>query len=67
MSTATTLSQLSASPKSQATSFDEVAERIVLVKPKDFREQTALIDQIARLHRQRGLNHNRHFHFTLQC
>jgi len=26
--------------------FDEVAERIVLVKPKDFREQTALIDQI---------------------
>ena len=26
--------------------FDEVAERIILVKPKDFREQTALIDQI---------------------
>jgi DNA repair protein RadB len=26
--------------------FDEVAERIVLVKPKDFKEQTALIDQI---------------------
>lgn len=26
--------------------FDFVAERIVLVKPKDFREQTALIDQI---------------------
>ncbi len=26
--------------------FDEVAERIVLVKPKDFREQTALIEQI---------------------
>ncbi len=26
--------------------FDEVAERIVLVKPRDFREQTALIDQI---------------------
>lgn len=27
-------------------SFGEVAERIVLVKPKDFKEQTALIDQI---------------------
>ncbi len=26
--------------------FDEVAERIVLVKPKDFKEQTAVIDQI---------------------
>jgi RecA/RadA recombinase len=26
--------------------FDEVAERIVLVKPKDFREQTTLIDSI---------------------
>ncbi len=26
--------------------FDEVAERIVLVKPKDFKEQTALIDSI---------------------
>jgi RecA/RadA recombinase len=26
--------------------FDEVAERIVLVKPKDFKEQTALIDCI---------------------
>ncbi|MCL5949017.1 MAG: AAA family ATPase [Candidatus Bathyarchaeota archaeon] len=26
--------------------FDEVAERIILVKPKDFREQTALIDCI---------------------
>lgn len=26
--------------------FDEVAERIILVKPKDFREQTALVDQI---------------------
>jgi RecA/RadA recombinase len=26
--------------------FDEVAERIILVKPKNFREQTALIDQI---------------------
>ena len=26
--------------------FDEVAEQIVLVKPRDFREQTALIDQI---------------------
>lgn len=26
--------------------FDAVAERIVLVKPKDFREQTALIDRI---------------------
>ncbi len=26
--------------------FDEVAERIMLVKPKDFREQTALIDCI---------------------
>ncbi|MCW3995367.1 MAG: AAA family ATPase [Candidatus Bathyarchaeota archaeon] len=26
--------------------FDEVAERIVLVKPKDFREQTALVDRI---------------------
>jgi RecA/RadA recombinase len=26
--------------------FDEVAERIVLVKPVDFKEQTALIDQI---------------------
>jgi len=26
--------------------FDEVAERIVLVKPRDFREQTALIDRI---------------------
>ena len=26
--------------------FDEVAERIILVKPKDFREQTAVIDQI---------------------
>lgn len=26
--------------------FDEVAERIILVKPKDFKEQTALIDQI---------------------
>jgi DNA repair protein RadB len=27
-------------------SFDAVAERIVLVKPRDFREQTAFIDQI---------------------
>ncbi len=27
-------------------SFDAVAERIVLVKPRDFREQTALIDHI---------------------
>jgi DNA repair protein RadB len=27
-------------------SFNEVADRIVLVKPKDFREQTILIDQI---------------------
>ncbi len=27
-------------------SFEVVAERIVLVKPKDFKEQTALIDQI---------------------
>ncbi len=26
--------------------FDEVAERIILVKPKDFREQTAVIEQI---------------------
>ncbi len=26
--------------------FDEVAERIVLVKPKDFREQTALVEHI---------------------
>ncbi len=26
--------------------FNDVAERIVLVKPKDFKEQTALIDQI---------------------
>jgi RecA/RadA recombinase len=26
--------------------FDEVAERIILVKPKNFNEQTALIDQI---------------------
>jgi RecA/RadA recombinase len=26
--------------------FDEVAERIILVKPKNFREQTAFIDQI---------------------
>jgi RecA/RadA recombinase len=26
--------------------FDEVAERIILVKPKNFREQTALVDQI---------------------
>src|SRR4030043_1538491 len=26
--------------------FDQVAEQIVLVKPRDFREQTALIDQI---------------------
>jgi DNA repair protein RadB len=26
--------------------FDEVAERIVLVKPKDFKEQTVVIDQI---------------------
>jgi len=26
--------------------FEEVAERIVLVKPKDFKEQTAVIDQI---------------------
>jgi DNA repair protein RadB len=26
--------------------FDEVAERIILVKPKDFKEQTAIIDQI---------------------
>jgi DNA repair protein RadB len=26
--------------------FNEVAERIILVKPKDFREQTALVDQI---------------------
>ena len=26
--------------------FDEVAERIVLVKPRDFKEQTAVIDQI---------------------
>ncbi len=26
--------------------FDEVAERIVLVKPRDFREQTGLIDRI---------------------
>jgi DNA repair protein RadB len=26
--------------------FDEVAERIILVKPKDFREQTAVVDQI---------------------
>src|SRR5450759_282052 len=26
--------------------FDEVAERIILVKPKDFREQTAVIDHI---------------------
>lgn len=26
--------------------FDEVAERIILVKPKDFKEQTALIDNI---------------------
>lgn len=26
--------------------FDEIAERIMLVKPKDFREQTALVDNI---------------------
>jgi RecA/RadA recombinase len=26
--------------------FDEIAERIILVKPKDFKEQTAFIDQI---------------------
>lgn len=26
--------------------FDEVAERIILVKPKDFREQTAVVDHI---------------------
>ena len=26
--------------------FDEVAERIILVKPKNFKEQTALVDQI---------------------
>jgi DNA repair protein RadB len=26
--------------------FDEVAERIILMKPKDFREQTAVVDQI---------------------
>jgi DNA repair protein RadB len=26
--------------------FDEVAEKIILVKPKDFREQTAVVDQI---------------------
>jgi DNA repair protein RadB len=26
--------------------FDEIAERIVLVKPKDFREQTAFIDRL---------------------
>jgi DNA repair protein RadB len=26
--------------------FDEVAERIILVKPKDFKEQTAVVDQI---------------------
>jgi DNA repair protein RadB len=34
------LSQISGSK------FDEVAERIILMKPKDFREQTAVIDQI---------------------
>jgi RecA/RadA recombinase len=27
--------------------FDEIAERIILVKPKNFKEQTALIDQIS--------------------
>ena len=27
--------------------FDEIAELIVLVKPKDFREQTAFIDRLA--------------------
>jgi DNA repair protein RadB len=27
--------------------FDEVAEQIILVKPKDFREQTAVVDRIA--------------------
>src|SRR5512135_3352894 len=26
--------------------FDEVAERIMLVKPKDFKEQTAVVDNI---------------------
>ncbi len=26
--------------------FDEVAERIILVKPKDFKQQTAVVDQI---------------------
>lgn len=26
--------------------FDEVAERVILLKPKDFREQTAVVDQI---------------------
>ena len=26
--------------------FDEVAERIILMKPKDFKEQTAVVDQI---------------------
>ena len=46
MSTATTLSTPRGSSQISGDKFDEVAERIILVKPKDFKEQTAVVDQI---------------------
>ena len=43
---ATTLFQLKDSHNSQETNLIRVAEQIILIKPKDFREQTAVIDRI---------------------
>ncbi len=44
--TATTLSQQKECRRFQKTRFDQVAEQVILIKPKDFREQTAVVDHI---------------------
>ena len=44
--TAITRSQLNGFRRFQETNLTRVAEQIILVKPKDFREQTAVIDRI---------------------
>ena len=44
--TATTLFQAKRLSQLSGDKFDQVAEQIILIKPKDFKEQTAVIDRI---------------------
>ena len=63
--TATTVSMLKGYLKFQKTGLMKLLNESFLVKPKDFKEQTALIDQIQDYYHQCGINHIRHFHFAV--